>query len=94
LLRAAHLAREALALWGAQGLADAANRYEEAIGLRVREHYDLLYIISACAFCAALGRDFRARVNSRKPLELEQGKGVMIAGASVAWLVTFWPSSM
>jgi predicted RNA polymerase sigma factor len=84
-VRAAHLAREALALWGAQRLADAAKRYEEAIAYADPEHYESpLYHQAHAGVLAALGRDADALDQFRKALELEQRQGGDVAGASVA----------
>ena len=84
-VRAAHLAREALAMWEAQRLADAAKRYEEAIAHADPEHYETPgYHQQLAAVLTALGQDADALDQFRKALELEQSQGDDDAGASVA----------
>ena len=84
-VRAAHLAREALALWGEQRLADAVKRYEEAIAYADPEHWETpLYHQALAGVLNALGRDARALDQFRKALELEQRQGGDDAGAPVA----------
>jgi tetratricopeptide (TPR) repeat protein len=84
-VRAAHLAREALALWGEQRLADAVKRYEEAIAHADPGHWETpLYHQALAGVLTALGRDARALDQFRKALELEQRQGGDDAGAPVA----------
>jgi tetratricopeptide (TPR) repeat protein len=84
-IRAAHLAREGLALWGAQKLADAVKCYEEAIAHADPEHWETpLYHQQLASVLAALGRDADALEQFRKTLELEQSQGGDDAGVEVA----------
>ena len=84
-VRAAHLAREALALWGEQRLADAVKRYEEAIAYADPEHWETpLYHQALAGVLTALGRDARALDQFRKALELEQRQGGDDTGVPVA----------
>jgi tetratricopeptide (TPR) repeat protein len=83
--RAAHLAREGLALWGAQRLADAAKCYEEAIACADPQHYETPgYHQQLAGVLTALGRDADALGQFRKALELEQSQGSDDAGAPIS----------
>lgn len=83
--RAAHLAREGLALWEARKLADAAKRYEKAIACADPEHYETPgYHQQYAGVLTSLGRDADALDQYRKALALEQSQGGDDASASVA----------
>jgi len=76
IVRAAHLAREALALWEVQRLSDAAKRYEEALAYADPAHHETpLYHQQLAGVLADLGRDADALDQFSKALELEQRQG-------------------
>ena len=84
-IRAAHLAREGLALWRTQKLADAAKLYEEVIAHADPGHWETpLYHQQFAGVLADLGRDVDALGQFQKALELEQNQGGDEAGAAVS----------
>jgi tetratricopeptide (TPR) repeat protein len=74
--RAAELAQEGLDLWQACRLADAAERYKEALTHADPEHHATPgYHQQLAGVLASLGEDGSALDHLRQTLELEQGRG-------------------
>jgi predicted RNA polymerase sigma factor len=83
--RAAHLAQEGLDLWEAGRLADAAERYLEALAHADPEHHATpWYHQQLAGVLAALGRDGDALDHFRRALELEQEQRGDEAAVAVA----------
>lgn len=83
--RASHLAQEGLELWEARRLADAAERYKEALAHADPGHYATPgYHQQLASLLAAHGNDNDALGHFQRTLELERNQGGDDAAVTVA----------